>query len=60
VAELTTVFGAGFWWLAPIVGFFGSLNLIATGILGEYVLLLRSKINKRPLVVEELRINFED
>ena len=52
--------GVGFWWLAPIVGFFGSLNLIGIGILGEYVLLLRSKINKRPLVVEELRINFDE
>ncbi len=59
VAELA-FFGAGFWWLAPVIGFFGSLNLIATGILGEYVLLLRSKINKRPLVVEELRINFDE
>lgn len=54
------LWGVGFWWLAPIIGFFGSLNLMAVGILGEYVLLLRSKINKRPLVVEELRINFDE
>lgn len=40
------------------VGFFASIILIYMGILGEYVLTLRSKINKRPLVIEEERINF--
>ncbi len=47
-------------WLVPIVGFFSSLNLICTGIVGEYVLTLRSKMMKRPLVVEERRFNFDN
>ena len=47
-------------WLIPVIGFFGSLNLIFLSILGEYVLLLRSKIMKRPLVVEEERLNFSN
>lgn len=47
-------------WLLPTIGFFGSLNLIFLSILGEYVLTLRSKITKRPLVIEERRINFPE
>ncbi|MBQ8357035.1 MAG: glycosyltransferase family 2 protein [Clostridia bacterium] len=46
-------------WLLPAIGFFGSLNLIFTSIIGEYLLNIRSKINKRPLVIEEKRINFD-
>ena len=48
---------------APIViGVFllGSIQLFFIGLLGEYVLNINSKIMKRPLVVEEKRINFED
>ena len=45
-------------WLIPVIAFFSSLNLIAVGILGEYVLTLRSKIIRRPLVIEQERINF--
>ncbi len=37
--------------------FFG-ITFAGIGILGEYVLTLRSKCTKRPLVVEEKRINF--
>lgn len=46
-------------WLIPAFAFFSSLNLMAVGILGEYVLTLRSKVIKRPLVIEEERINFD-
>jgi len=46
-------------WIAPLVGFFGSLNLLALGVLGEYVLTLKSKVVQRPLVVEECRLNFD-
>ena len=52
-------FKIGYTWLAPVIGFFASLNMISLGMLGEYVLLLRSKINKRPLVIEECRLNFD-
>ncbi len=46
-------------WLLPAISFFASLNLISVGILGEYVLMLRSKIMRRPLVIEEKRLNFD-
>ncbi len=48
---------------APIlIGVFllGSIQLFFIGLLGEYVLNINSKIMKRPLVIEEKRINFED
>lgn len=47
---------------APIlIGVFvlGSIQLFFIGLLGEYVLNINSKIMKRPLVVEEKRINFD-
>ena len=49
----------GIWWIACTVGVFGSLNFIFLGMLGEYILTLKSKIMKRPLVIEEKRINFD-
>jgi len=48
---------------APIlIGMFllGSVQLFFIGILGEYVLTINSRVMKRPLVVEEERINFEE
>lgn len=48
---------------APIViGVFvlGSIQLFFIGLLGEYVLNINSKIMKRPLVIEEKRINFDE
>jgi len=53
-------FSAG---MAPIVVgmfFLGSVQLIFIGLLGEYVLNINSRVIKRPLVVEEKRINFEE
>jgi glycosyltransferase involved in cell wall biosynthesis len=49
----------GIWWIVCTVGVFGSLNFIFLGMLGEYILTLKSKIMKRPLVIEEKRINFD-
>lgn len=48
----------GLAWLAPVIGIFGSLNLFFLGMIGEYILTLRGKIMRRPLVIEERRINF--
>lgn len=48
--------------IAPIVigiFFFGSLQLFFLGLLGEYVLSINTRIMKRPLVIEEKRINFD-
>ncbi len=47
---------------APIlIGVFmmGSLQLIFMGLMGEYVLNINTRTIKRPIVVEERRINFE-
>ena len=37
----------------------GSIQLFFIGLLGEYILTINSRVMKRPLVVEEERINFE-
>lgn len=39
--------------------FFSSVQLFFIGIVGEYVLLIYSKVSNRPLVIEDRRINFE-
>jgi glycosyltransferase involved in cell wall biosynthesis len=47
--------------IAPlVVGFFflGSVQLVFIGILGEYIGAIHTKLTKRPLVVEQERINF--
>ena len=38
--------------------FLGSIQLFFIGLVGEYVLSINSRIMKRPLVIEEKRINF--
>ena len=48
---------------APIligVFVFGSLQLFFIGLMGEYILNINQRIMKRPLVVEEKRLNMED
>ena len=48
--------------MAPVlIGVFllGSLQLLFIGILGEYILSVNTKVTKRPLVIEERRINFD-
>jgi len=53
-------FSAG---MAPmLIGMFvlGSIQLFFIGLMGEYILSINSRVMKRPLVVEEERINFED
>lgn len=48
---------------APLlIGVFiiGSLQLFFIGLIGEYILTMNSRIMKRPLVVEEKRINFDE
>ena len=56
------------WWdhfpmgMAPVVigmFFLGSVQLFFLGVIGEYILSINTRIMKRPLVVEERRINFE-
>ena len=52
-------FSAG---MAPLVigiFFFSSIQLISVGILGEYIGSIHTQVQKRPLVVERERVNFE-
>ena len=49
--------------VAPLligVFFLGSMQLFFIGFLGEYVLSINTRVLDRPLVVEELRLNFEE
>lgn len=39
--------------------FLGSVQIFFIGMVGEYVLAINSRVMKRPLVIEEERINFE-
>ncbi len=57
------------WWdrfpagMAPmLIGmlFLGSVQIFFIGFLGEYILSINQRVMKRPLVVEEERINFAD
>jgi glycosyltransferase involved in cell wall biosynthesis len=48
--------------IAPLVigiFFFGSVQLISVGIIGEYIGSIHTHVQKRPLVVERERVNFE-
>lgn len=48
--------------MAPIiisVCFFGAVQLFLIGFIGEYIMNINIRVLKRPLVVEEERINFE-
>lgn len=47
--------------MAPVlisVCFLGSVQIFFIGLLGEYILTINARVMKRPLVVEEERINF--
>ena len=53
-------FAAG---MAPLlIGmcFLGSVQIFFIGLGGEYILTINARVMKRPLVVEEERINFEE
>lgn len=48
---------------APIligVFFFGSAQMFFTGLVGEYIMSINKRVMKRPLVVEEERVGFDD
>jgi glycosyltransferase involved in cell wall biosynthesis len=48
--------------IAPVVVglfFFGSVQLIALGVIGEYIGSIHTMVQNRPLVIEKERINFE-
>ena len=57
------------WWdrfpagMAPmLIGmlFLGSVQIFFIGMVGEYILSINQRVMKRPLVIEEERINFEE
>ena len=52
-------FAAG---MAPLlIGmcFLGSVQIFFIGMVGEYILAINSRVMRRPLVIEEERINFD-
>ncbi|NEU10293.1 glycosyltransferase family 2 protein [Flavihumibacter sp. R14] len=49
--------------IAPLVigiFFFGGVQLFFLGVIGEYIGSIQTQVKKRPLVIEKLRINFEN
>ena len=52
-------FAAGMIPILLAVCVLGSVQLFFIGFLGEYVLSINKRMMKRPLVIEEERINFE-
>ena len=49
--------------MAPIlIGmlFLGSIQIFFIGLIGEYILTINQRVMKRPLVVEEERLNFDE
>lgn len=53
-------FAAGMTPLLLAVLFLGAVQLFFIGFLGEYVLSINKRIMRRPLVIEEERLNFEE
>ena len=52
------VLGAPLWTLGALVGVLEGVHLVLFSLVAEYLLLLRAKVIRRPLVVEAERINF--
>ena len=59
ILHLATNLSVIFWALCCVIGVFSSIGFIFISIIGEYLLNVKSKVNKRPLVIEEKRINFD-
>ena len=47
------------WLILCGVGLAGALNLMGLSVIGEYLITVRDKTLKRPLVIEERRLNFK-
>ena len=62
VAKLVNWYGfvAGYAPMMIAIFFIGGVQLAFLGFIGEYILSMNARIMNRPLVVEELRINFDD
>lgn len=68
VAIVYTVLKLTYWYQYPagnapiLIGvfLFGGIQLFFTGLLGEYIMNINTRIMHRPLVIEERRINFDE
>lgn len=62
IAKLVNWYGfvAGYAPMMIAVFFIGGVQLAFLGFIGEYILSMNARIMNRPLVVEELRINFDN
>jgi polyisoprenyl-phosphate glycosyltransferase len=45
--------------LVIAIFFFGGVQLVFTGMLGEYIVAIFDQVRQRPLVIERERINFD-
>ncbi len=52
-------YDVGFAMVIEGVFFLGAIQLFFIGLLGEYILSINTRVMKRPLVIEEKRINFD-
>jgi glycosyltransferase involved in cell wall biosynthesis len=52
--------GAGIPTVIVAVFFFGGIQLLFLGIIGEYIIAIFNQVRRRPIVFERERINFED
>ena len=48
------------WPILSVIGLFSAIILFYLGMIGEYVLSINKKVMKRPLVIEEERLNFPE
>ncbi len=62
ICKLVNWYGFQAGYAPMIIGIYllGSLQLFFIGLLGEYILNINTRVIKRPLVVEEKRINFDE
>lgn len=60
VLHYTGVHNMSTWGIISFIGFIGGIILFNIGIIGEYLLNVKTKVYKRPLVIEEKRINFDE
>ena len=62
ILKLTNWYGFNAGYAPTIIGIFliGAIQLFFTGLMGEYIMNINTRVISRPLVVEEKRINFDE
>ncbi len=50
----------GLWVILSALGLFSAIGYAGISVIGEYILNVKAKVSRRPLVIEEKRINFDE